>query len=327
MSRNPVQDNPDILFMHVIHEEHKIFRCSIAAGGRIIPGHLVPPGRIQRMFHHRHQLDMRITHIFYILGHHRRQLPVIIKISAILRLAPGTKMHFINEHRLLEGIRFFSFFQPFIIFPGKMVQIRDYRCGIGTQFRRVRIGIRLKHDQPGPCFDFKFIELSSFQIGNEQFKDTGIPQASHLVPASVPEIKISHHADPHGIRGPNGKINAIGSFYIHGMSTHFLINLIEDTCVKFFGLFLCKLWSKPVRISDFLYGSIVIRYHVCIFRNRLSWKQYGKEAFFICLFHRVFTVIVFQLNGHFFCCRNKCLYQYSVFHHMRPQSIVGIVLF
>ena len=313
--------------MHVIHEEHKILRWPIPAGRRIIPGHLISPGSVQRMLHHRHQFDMRISHIFHILCHHRSQFPVIIKIPSVLRLLPGTKMHFINEHGLSGCVRLFSVFQPFIIFPGEMIQIRDYRSSVGTQFRRVRIRIRLKHYQSGSCFNFKFVELSHSQIRNEQFKDTGIPQTSHLVSASIPEIKVAHHADPHGIRRPNWKINAIGSFYIHGMSSHFLINLIEDTCVKFFCLFFCKLWGESVRISDLLYGSIVIRYYVCIFRNRLSWKQYGKEAFFICLFHWVFTAIVFQLNGHFFCCRNKCLYQYSVFHHMRPQSIVGIVLF
>ena len=46
MSRYPVQDHADALFMHVIHEIHKIIRRAIPACRRIVAGYLIAPGFI-----------------------------------------------------------------------------------------------------------------------------------------------------------------------------------------------------------------------------------------------------------------------------------------
>ena len=46
MSRYPVQDHADALFMHIIHEIHKIIRRAIPACRRIVAGYLIAPGFI-----------------------------------------------------------------------------------------------------------------------------------------------------------------------------------------------------------------------------------------------------------------------------------------
>ncbi len=46
MSRHPVKNHADSLSVKIIHEILKIIRCSIAAGRRIVTGHLIPPGCI-----------------------------------------------------------------------------------------------------------------------------------------------------------------------------------------------------------------------------------------------------------------------------------------
>ena len=79
MRRYPIQDHADPLLMHIVHEIHEIIRSSVAAGRRIISGHLISPGLIERMLHDRHQLHMGISHLFYVLCQLRSNLPVIVK--------------------------------------------------------------------------------------------------------------------------------------------------------------------------------------------------------------------------------------------------------
>ena len=68
--------------MHIIHKIHKVIRCPIAAGRTIVSGHLISPGLIQGMLHHRHQLHMGVTHFLYIFRQANCDLPVIIELGA-----------------------------------------------------------------------------------------------------------------------------------------------------------------------------------------------------------------------------------------------------
>ncbi len=53
MGRHPVQDHTDFILMEKVDEKHEILRTAIAAGGSKITSHLVSPGPVERMFHHR----------------------------------------------------------------------------------------------------------------------------------------------------------------------------------------------------------------------------------------------------------------------------------
>src|SRR3990167_3753015 len=58
MSWNPIEDHSDPLMMHVIDKILKIGWRSISTRGGKKPSYLIAPRFIERMFHHRHQLDM-----------------------------------------------------------------------------------------------------------------------------------------------------------------------------------------------------------------------------------------------------------------------------
>ena len=76
--------------------------------------------------------------------------------------------------------------------------------------------------------------------------------------SAVPEVKISYHADSHGTRGPYGKIHTLHTVYCHGMSTHFLIDVIENSRFKLLELPLRILRAKGVRICNFFLRPIII---------------------------------------------------------------------
>ena len=83
MGRNPVQDHTDSFVMHMIHKRLEIVRCSETARRRIVSGDLISPGLIQWMFHHRKQLHMGISHLFYIGCQLLSSLPVVVELAAV----------------------------------------------------------------------------------------------------------------------------------------------------------------------------------------------------------------------------------------------------
>ena len=215
--RNPVQNNADVMRMHVIHEEHEILRIAVAGGRGKIPGGLISPRFILRMLHDRHQFHMRIPHLLNILCKKRRHLPVIVKLTSILRLLPGSEMNFIDGHRFLFQIGSLTGGYPFFIGPVEAVQIGYDGGGMRAQLCLVRIGIGFQESQSALRLDFIFINCSFAQIRHEDFKNSGIPETTHRIAAAIPQIEVAYQADAHRVWRPDRKISSLYSVYGHRM--------------------------------------------------------------------------------------------------------------
>ena len=97
------------MLVHIVDKIHELGSGAITAGRRIISGHLIAPGLIQWMFHHRKQLHMGVSHLFHIGCQLLRDLPVVVELAAVDVLTvlilcyrflhPGTKMDLIDGHR------------------------------------------------------------------------------------------------------------------------------------------------------------------------------------------------------------------------------------
>ena len=86
MSRNPVKNNPNLIFMKIIHHPGKILRCSVPGCRSKISCHLISPGTVKGMLGNAHNLNMGISHILNILRNLTRKFPVIIKTVLIVRM-------------------------------------------------------------------------------------------------------------------------------------------------------------------------------------------------------------------------------------------------
>ena len=128
MCGHPVQYHADPVLVHHIHEIHEIFRRAVTAGRRIIAGHLIAPGLIQRMLHDRHEFNMCIPHFLYIISQHRRQFPIIVKFPVFfLRASPGAQMHLIDKHGPVRCIRFLPALKPRSVLPLISADVTDHR--------------------------------------------------------------------------------------------------------------------------------------------------------------------------------------------------------
>ncbi len=148
MSRNPVQNDADPLFVQVIHKIHKICGGSITGGRRIITCHLVAPGHVQGMLGDGHQLHMGVAHIFYIRcqfmgGFYVSVIPVFFFPVLLL---PGSQMNLIDRKRAGKNVLFLPFLHPGVIFPLKTGDIPGDRCGAGPILRPEGIGVSFKQN-------------------------------------------------------------------------------------------------------------------------------------------------------------------------------------
>ena len=138
MGRNPVEDDADPLFMHIVHKRLKIVRSPETTRRRIVTGHLIAPGLIERVLHHREKLHMGVAHLLDVSSKFFRDLPVIIKLAAVdvipifilsyRFLHPGAEMDLIDRHRRVLQPVFcrFSLFDPLAIVPLIISHIPDH---------------------------------------------------------------------------------------------------------------------------------------------------------------------------------------------------------
>ena len=143
MGGHPVQDHADPRLVQFIHEAHEILRRTVPRGRGIITDHLVSPGGVQGMLHHRHQFHMGIPHLLYIVDHLRRNLTVVGILFAQLRPDERTQVHLIHTDRGISFLEFFPVFQESCILPLETADIRHHGSRVGTKLRRVSVRICL----------------------------------------------------------------------------------------------------------------------------------------------------------------------------------------
>ena len=290
MRRHPVQNHADSLLMHIVHKIHEVLRCTVARRGCVVSGHLITPGFIQRMLHDRQQLHMGIAHLFYIRSKHRSQLPIGIKLPAVLavclRPSPASEMHLIDQQGLLFIICCSSSRQPFFIGPGKIRQVGNDRSGIRPKLCGICVRIRLQHRQPLFGLDLVFVAGACCHTRNKKLVDSGFLSFDHGMTTAVPQVEISHHADARSIRCPDGKIGSFDPVQHHRMGTQFFIDCIMNAFSIFFQIFFCEnTRRKAIAVFRLLHGPVVIGDTEIIGRKLSSRNQGCEKACFIHLLH------------------------------------------
>ena len=186
---------------------------------------------------------MGVSHLFHILCQLLCDFPVMIKLTAVYRVSvlihfhrllhPGSQMYFIDIHRATKSAGLFPFVHPLLIFPFISGKIPYDGGRIRAQLGIAGVRIRLQHGLSGPVFNLILIKHTRLEPGNKQFINSGISQPAHLMTPSIPEVKVSHHADPHSARSPDRKMHAPHSVDGNRMGTQLFIGMVIDACLEF----------------------------------------------------------------------------------------------
>ena len=196
---HPVHDDADAFVMRAVDEIHQLLRLAVARRGGVVSRHLIAPARVIRIFHERHDFDVRVTHVHHVIDQFIRELPIAEP------LLPAAEVYLIDIHRLTEGVPVFAaafeivFVRPLVIWHvaddgGRAVWLRAEGKRICLHDQLARVG----HD----CV---FIEIAGPSHADCNFPNAGGADAFHRIRRRIPEVKRASHADRLRVWRPNGE--------------------------------------------------------------------------------------------------------------------------
>ncbi len=205
--RHPVQDHADAGLVQAVDQQAKAVRVAVAGGRREIAGALVAPGGVERVLHHRQQLDVREAQI----NHVRHQLVGDFGVTekpAVRRPAPGTEMQLVDADRLAVPVAGGAAFEPGPIAPGVLAG-RHHATGRGrAQLGGAGAGVGLQQ-QALRRAQLELVQRARRDAGDEQLPHTAVATISHRMPAAVPAVPVTDHRHAVGVRRPHGKQHAV----------------------------------------------------------------------------------------------------------------------
>ena len=314
--RYPVENNTNVVLVHRIHKIAEVIRRSVSCCRCVIARYLITPGFIERMLHHRHQLNMGVAELFHIRSQHRSDLAVVIKFTSIVRFFPGAKMHFINRDRRFVALCDTTLLHPVLILPGIFSKVKHNTCIVWAQLCRICVRIRFQIRQTAPGLDFVLIDVARADTRNKEFVDPGL-QKIHLICSSVPVIEVSDNADTDRIRCPDCEVNTTDAVDFYRMCTQLLIDRIADAIFKLFLFLLGKLHRIGVWIVMLHLVSVAIPIDQSIGRDFFPRKQNSEKSCFILADHFSLFSVADRMYGCTGCPGEKCLDQNTILRYAR----------
>ncbi len=276
---------------------------------------------------------MGIAHLLYIRDQLCCNLTVVC-VGFPLRRLHGTHIQLIDANGGIAGLEPGPFLQKRLILPCKTAQVSDDGSILRPQLCGISVRVRLQISKPALELQLKLVIIAGLGIGQEQFKNPGIPQSSHLMNPAVPAVEISHHADAHGIGGPDSEVSALHPIYDHGMRAQLLINGIVNSVLEFLRVLQSNLGIKTVCLSTDALLPVFSLYRIMIYRQLVlpSLHQRGKKTVLVrqLHLHQSLRTVFFRLikyNGSFFRTGEIGLNENLVPRLVRPQQFMRIVTF
>ena len=211
---HPVQNDPDARLVALLNEVHQVLGLAVPAGGGIVPCYLIAPGAVKRVLHHRHQLNVAVSHLLdighqlvggfpvVIEGGHRHVLRVV---PGHVVLLPGSKVYFIDIQRPLEMIRPRSAAHPSPVFPGIVLDIRHPGRGAWAHLRGESVRVRFVQQFAICRLDEVFIKSSHSQFREEAGPDAAATQTVQPVLPLLPAVHLTDHLHAFHAGGPYRK--------------------------------------------------------------------------------------------------------------------------
>ena len=213
---DPVQQDGDAVFVHVVHEPHKVVGRAEPGGGGEIPRTLIAPGIVQGMLRHRQQLDGGVAHFLDIGRQLPGQIPVINEIT-VVPSAPGAQVDLINIQGGIIDLVLPLFLLEGLVRPAEAADVVQLAgCG-GAGLRMEAVGVRLHMYPAVTAQNGIFISGVRFQTGDEALPDLVL--SGKAVRVLVPAVEIADHGHapgmgcpdpehPSGLSSPFGRMGA-----------------------------------------------------------------------------------------------------------------------
>ena len=210
MRRYPVENHADAALVQVVDEVHEVLRRAVARARREVTGHLIAPGAVERMLHHRQQLDVREAERAHVVGDGVRQLAIAqVTVALFGDASPRAEVQLVDRPGCAEGVDAGAPAQPVRIVPA-IVEVPHDRCGARRLLGAKGVGIGLVgHEAGARGADVVLVERAGRHTGHHPFPDSRVVAAgAQRVAVALPAVEIADDRDCAGVRCPHGEARA-----------------------------------------------------------------------------------------------------------------------
>src|SRR5690554_5621326 len=240
MSRHPVQNHADVIFMTFVDELHEFFGFTVSGSDTVVSGDLITPGIIQGMFHHREKLHVGVAQILHIRN---ELLYILLKIKefSIPVSLPGAQMNLINVHGIGVQILSLVFGTPGTILPFESCEVFHHRSCFWPQFRIKCIGVCLEKLESVMSSDSVFVDCIFSDPFHKGGPDSSRTLRKHF--SITPVVEITSYENTLCIGCPYGELHTFFSFKFDDVCAHEFITanmfsgveqIMVELCVQYF---------------------------------------------------------------------------------------------
>ncbi len=208
--RHPVEDHADAVLVHAVDELAEVVGRAVERRGREVAGHLVAPRALERVRHHRQQLDVRVAQVLDVRAQLVGELEVGERAVALERVEPpGPQVDLVDRDRVAQRLVLLALAQPLgVLLAPDVMRLEHHRGGLRRDLGGLGVRIGLEQDLVILGEDLVLVAGAGAHPGQEQLPDAGRAERAHGVQAAVPGVEVADHADRAGSRRPHGERGA-----------------------------------------------------------------------------------------------------------------------
>ena len=232
--RHPVEDDPEPALVQVVDHPHQVLGRAVPPRRREVTRRLVAPRAVERVLHHRQQLDVREAERERVIGERGAELAVGERAVVLFGHAtPRAEVHFVDRDRCRERAACAACRHPLVVVPG-VREVRDLGRGVGRQLRakRERVGLVDAESLVSCRLDPVLVQLPGPDAGQKPFPDAGAPAARQRVRVLAPLGERTHDADALGVRRPDGEVRPGLAVHLARMRAELLVQAVVRALVE-----------------------------------------------------------------------------------------------
>ena len=213
---NPVENNGDAVFVHVVHKPEEILGGPVPGGGGKITGALVAPGAVEGMLQHGQQLNGGVAHVLHIGGQLLGHVLVIVEV-AVGPLLPGAQVYLIDVQGGVVDLVLFLLCKEGGVGPLEIFNVVEL-AGVGRPgFAVEGIGVRFQPDLPVGAGDGVLVGRVFRQAGDEALPDLAVLRKG--VGPLLPVVKVAHNGNASGVGSPDPEGPALRAVFLIGVGS------------------------------------------------------------------------------------------------------------
>ena len=224
---DPVEDHADPRAVCRVDQCHEVVRRAEARGRRIVAADLIAPRAVEGMLRHRHQLDVRVTHVADVGNKLVGKLTVGVE-AAVGIFLPRACVDLVYVHRAAVEIILMcgALAQPGVVLPFVAVQLAEDARVVRAKLRAVAVGVGLVDRIP--VSDHLVLVLAADLEGlvrEQTGEDAVVLLHRH---GFIPAVEVAHQVDRVGVRRPYAEADAA----VLGVRAEIFVGLIVGSLCK-----------------------------------------------------------------------------------------------